>query len=83
MAGNDIGILLVEDDPADAELPIHALRQNNLINRIDLARDGKDALDFPFCRGWTASMFCGRSGMTLEPGPSLWSSSPLLERSRT
>jgi CheY-like chemotaxis protein len=44
-------ILLVEDNPADAELTLRALRKNNLANLIHLARDGEEALDFLFCRG--------------------------------
>lgn len=44
-------ILLVEDNPADAELTLHALRKHRLANRICLARDGEEALDFLFCRG--------------------------------
>jgi len=44
-------ILLVEDDPADAELTVHALRQERLANHIEVARDGAEALDFLFCRG--------------------------------
>ena len=44
-------ILLVEDNPADAELTLHALRKNNLAKRIRLVRDGEGALDFLFCRG--------------------------------
>jgi len=44
-------ILLVEDNPADAELTLRALRKNNLANQIHLLRDGEEALDFLFCRG--------------------------------
>lgn len=44
-------ILLVEDNPADAELTLHALQKSKLANRIQLARDGEEALDFLFCRG--------------------------------
>lgn len=44
-------IVLVEDNPSDAELTLHALRKNNLANRIHLMRDGAEALDFLFCRG--------------------------------
>lgn len=47
----EIEILLVDDNPADAELTIHALHKDNLANRIELARDGAEALDFLFCRG--------------------------------
>ena len=46
-----IEILLVEDNPSDAELTLHALQKSNLANKIHLARDGEEALDFLFCRG--------------------------------
>ena len=51
MAGNEIEILLIEDNPGDLELTLHALRKNNLANKIQVARDGEEALDFLFCRG--------------------------------
>lgn len=44
-------ILLVDDNQSDIELTIHALRRNNLANRIHVAEDGAEALDFVFCRG--------------------------------
>jgi two-component system response regulator len=44
-------ILLVEDDPNDIELTLHALRAENLANHIHVARDGQEALDFLFNRG--------------------------------
>lgn len=47
----DSEIVLVEDNPSDAELTLHALRKNKLANRIHLMRDGAEALDFLFCRG--------------------------------
>jgi CheY-like chemotaxis protein len=46
-----IEILLVEDNPADLELTMHALARHNLANRIHSVRDGEEALDFLFCRG--------------------------------
>jgi CheY-like chemotaxis protein len=46
-----VEILLVEDNPSDAELTLHALRKYNLANRIQHARDGEEALDFIFRRG--------------------------------
>lgn len=46
-----IEILLVEDNPNDEELTLHALKKNHLINKIHIARDGEEALDFLFCRG--------------------------------
>jgi two-component system, response regulator len=48
---NRVEILLVEDNPDDVELAIHALRREQLINDITVARDGEEALDFIFCRG--------------------------------
>ena len=44
-------ILLVEDNPQDAELTIRALRKNNLANQIHIAEDGEEALDYIFCKG--------------------------------
>lgn len=44
-------ILLVEDNPQDAELTIHALRKSNLANDLLHVRDGQAALDFLFGTG--------------------------------
>jgi two-component system response regulator len=44
----NIEILLVEDNPKDVELTLHALKKNNLANRVHVARDGQEALDFFF-----------------------------------
>jgi two-component system response regulator len=46
-----VEILLVEDNPSDAELTLHALRKSKLVNRILHVQDGAEALDFLFCRG--------------------------------
>jgi two-component system, response regulator len=46
-----VEILLVEDNPNDLELTLHALKYHNLANQIDVARDGAEALDYIFCRG--------------------------------
>jgi CheY-like chemotaxis protein len=46
----DIDILLVDDNPSDIELTIYSLRENNLACAIYVAEDGKEALDFVFCR---------------------------------
>ena len=43
-------ILLVEDNDADVELTLLALRGENLCNQIHIVRDGAEALDFLFCR---------------------------------
>ena len=44
-------ILLVEDNVDDEELTIRALRKNHIGNKIHVARDGAEALDFLFCEG--------------------------------
>jgi two-component system, response regulator len=46
-----VEILIVEDNPYDAELTLRALKKNNLANNVLIARDGVEALDFFFCRG--------------------------------
>jgi two-component system response regulator len=52
MKGFDaVDILLVEDNPHDAELTVRALKKRNLANRLMIAEDGAEALDFIFCRG--------------------------------
>lgn len=51
MTQNSIEILLVEDNPYDEELALHALNQHHLANHIQVARDGVEALDFIFCTG--------------------------------
>ena len=57
MAESYVEILLVEDNPHDVELTMHALRRYQLANRIHVVRDGAEALDFLFCRG----NYAGRS----------------------
>jgi len=49
--GPAIELLLVEDNPEDLELTLRALRNNKLSNRIQIARDGAEALEFIFCEG--------------------------------
>jgi CheY-like chemotaxis protein len=44
-------ILLVEDNPNDAELTIRALKKHQLLNKIIHVEDGADALDYIFKRG--------------------------------
>jgi len=51
MGREEVEILLVEDNPEDVELTLHALREQNLANDIQVVRDGEEALDFLFCRG--------------------------------
>ena len=44
-------ILLVEDNPDDEALTIRALKKNNIGNKVVVARDGAEALDFLFFTG--------------------------------
>lgn len=46
-----VEILLVEDNPNDAELALRALKKNNLANNVAVVTDGEEALDFVFARG--------------------------------
>ena len=46
-----VEILLVEDSPEDLELTLRSLKKSNLANRIEVASDGAEALDFLFCEG--------------------------------
>jgi two-component system, response regulator len=52
---NAVELLLVEDNPQDLELALRALRKANLVNEIQVVRDGVEALDFVFCEGQFAN----------------------------
>ena len=55
MTEHTVEILLVEDNPSDVELTLHAFAKHNLTNQIHIVRDGAEALDFLFCTGPYAS----------------------------
>jgi CheY-like chemotaxis protein len=44
-------ILLVEDDDDDLELTLRALRPSRVADRVDVVRDGAEALDYLFATG--------------------------------
>jgi len=46
-----VDLLLVEDNASDVELTLHVLKKHNLANRIKVARDGAEALDFLLSSG--------------------------------
>ena len=50
-----VEILIVEDNPNDAELTVRALKENSLANDLFVVEDGEEALDFLFCKGKYAS----------------------------
>ena len=47
----EVEVLLVEDNPNDAELTIRALKKSNFVNTVIHLKDGVEALDFIFCEG--------------------------------
>jgi two-component system response regulator len=55
-------VLLVEDDPVDVQLTLRELARHSGI-RIEVARDGEEALDFLFCRGAYAGRSTGNPPM--------------------
>jgi two-component system response regulator len=57
METKEVEILVVEDNPSDLELTVHALSHNRVCNHIEIVRDGEEALEFLFCKG----RFSGRS----------------------
>src|ERR671934_1350365 len=50
-ADGRVDILMVEDNPNDEELTLHELRKYNLANKIQVVRDGQEALEYVFCTG--------------------------------
>ncbi|MGB4709641.1 MAG: response regulator [Fuerstiella sp.] len=44
-----VEILLVEDNPSDIKLAMHAFRKNNIANQVVVLRDGAEALEYLFC----------------------------------
>jgi CheY-like chemotaxis protein len=51
LRGEAVHILLVEDEPAHAELIIRGVESNGVANRIHHVQDGEAALDYLFRRG--------------------------------
>lgn len=54
-----VEILLVEDNPEDAEMTMRALRKPNLANHLHWVKDGEEALDYLFCSGRYAGRTMG------------------------
>jgi two-component system response regulator len=49
MITNGVEILLVEDNPNDVKLAMHAFKTHNIANHVHVVRDGPEALEFIFC----------------------------------
>jgi two-component system response regulator len=54
MTEQQVDILLVEDNPQDAEMTIRALKKHNLANSVHHAKDGAEALEYLFGTGGDA-----------------------------
>lgn len=78
-------ILLVEDNPQDEMLVLRVLRKNNLADKVSVARDGQQAVDYLFRQG----EFANRGGpdfpaiVLLDIGLPRLSGLEVLERLRT
>ena len=55
----ELELLLVEDNPNDAELTMRALKRGGLANKLVWVKDGKEALEYLFCEG----EYAGRGGI--------------------
>lgn len=62
---HSVEILLVEDNPTDAELTMRALRKSKLANQVTWVKDGSEALDFIYCRGAYAARRNGHPRLVL------------------
>lgn len=51
MNSSKVEILLVEDNPTDVELTLRTLKKYNLTNKVQVATDGEEALDYIFATG--------------------------------
>lgn len=61
----EIEILLVEDNPHEAELALRSLKKHNFGNKVHHIDDGADALDFIFERGQYAGTSTGKPKLIL------------------
>lgn len=61
----ELQILLVEDNPADAEMTMDALHASGLVNKVHWARDGAEALDVLFGHGAASAADCQRLRLIL------------------
>src|SRR6478735_7564494 len=65
MTEMNVEILLVEDNPNDELLALHAFKKHNLANKVFVVRDGAEALEFVFCTGRYAERPAGNPRVIL------------------
>lgn len=58
MNAEKVNIVLVEDNPFDVELTLHALEKHNLANSVKVLNDGQEALDYILTRCVPAGTGC-------------------------
>jgi two-component system response regulator len=51
MVDHGVEILLVEDNPNDEMLALHAFKKQKIVNDVYVVRDGAEALEYMFCTG--------------------------------
>jgi CheY-like chemotaxis protein len=61
---NEVEVLLVEDNPNDAELTLRTLKKHNLANKLFHVKNGAEAIDFLFSQG-------AYTGRRVQNGPKL------------
>ena len=61
MNRDDVEILLVEDNPSDVKLTLHAFQKHKLANPIDVVIDGAEALEYLFGTGRYANRDSSRA----------------------
>ncbi len=59
----EVEIVIVEDNPNDAELMVRTLKKNQLANNLIVLEDGEQALDFLFCKGEYSNISSGISSV--------------------
>jgi two-component system, response regulator len=66
MIENLLDIILVEDNPADIEMTLDALKENNIANRVKVLKDGEEAVNYIFRQGEDGDYcICGHPALIL------------------
>ncbi len=65
MLDHSVEILLVEDNPNDEMLALHAFKRQKIVNDVQVVRDGAEALEYIFCTGAYAERTTGNPKLIL------------------